>query len=345
MPILPAIYSRFTPRVFRGFAAKPVALFSLGLLGVTSGCQQEGIRVYDAPKEAVAPVVQLPEGWKELAADEMSRSKFTVRGQDGSSATIAISVFAPSDELANVNRWRKQVGLDPIDADALAGQREAIDIAGHSAALFDMSGAAPDTGKKTRIVAALLNHGGAMWFFKMTGDDELVAAQKPAFKQFISAYQIPSDSRAPLSSAKPEIDAPVKAPAPIAARQWNAPSTWKEQPAGPMQEAKFSAAEGRAVVTVSVFPGATGGMRANVDRWRNQLGLAPATDAEFAAAQSALDLPDAKATVVDMAGQNNRMVTVIVPRGENTWFFKMLGEPAAVESEKKALLEFARGTK
>jgi len=275
----------------------------------------------------------------------MSVTKFIVRGDEGGTANIAFSVFAPSDELANVNRWRKQVGLEPIAADELARQRETIDITGHSAAMFDMSGVAADGGKKTRIVVAMLNHGDAMWFFKMTGDDDLVAAQKPAFVQFLSRYSIPGDAHGPVASTRNESPTPVKAPPAVTGRKWNAPASWSEQPAGPMQEAKFSAADGKAIVSISIFPGATGGMRANINRWRNQLGLAPATDAELEQVQTHLDLPDAKATIVDLAGQSSRMVTVIVPRGTDMWFFKMLGEPAAVEAEKNSLLEFVKATK
>ena len=57
------------------------------------------------------------------------------------------------------------------------------------------------------------------------------------------------------------------------------------------------------------------------------------------------DLAGAKATLVDMTGPKQRLITIIVPRGDRTAFFKLLGDPAAVAAEKNALLEFVKGTK
>lgn len=315
---------------------------SLVIAGCAS-CRRESIRIYDAPKEHAAAAMQLPEGWKQLPADQMSVAKFVVRGEKDSTANISISMFPPSDELANVNRWRRQAGLEPIAAEQAAKERETIQIAGQPAALFDIAGTAADSGNKIHIIAAIQNRGDGMWFFKMSGDEALVTSQKTAFTQFLARFPIPGEAQPPLASAKVPPSAPEATPLPE--HKWNAPNSWTEQPPGPMQDAKYSVAGGKATVTISILPGQAGGLRANIDRWRNQLGLAPATDAEFEKAQAPLDLPDAKATVVDMTGTSQRMVTVIIRRGEQTWFVKLFGETPAVESEKKAFLEFVKTTK
>ena len=112
-----------------------------------------------------------------------------------------------------------------------------------------------------------------------------------------------------------------------------------------MQDAKFLVAGGKARVTVSIFPGETGGVLANVNRWRSQIGLTTVDEAGLATLLAPLDLPGTKANLVDMKGPEKRMVAAIVPRGAETWFFKLLGEPAAVEAEKQGFVEFVTTAK
>lgn len=337
-----------------------VALLSL------TGCGREDIRVYDAPKERVAeraarseqpgalPPIATPEGWVQQPADQFSLAKFTVQGKDGTAATMTVSALPPSEEAANVNRWRRQVGLEPASTEDMAKLREPAKIGGHEAALFDLAGTTPDTKKKTRIVAAMAQLGDDMWFFKMTGDDGLVAEQKAAFTKFAATFPLPGhdhpvEETAPAPTTPPaKTDAPPPAktePAAASSSRWKTPASWKEEAPGAMQEAKFTAANGKAVITISIFPGETGGLRANVDRWRRQIGLGPISDEELPKVQIPLDLPGATATVVDMNGKEQRLVVALVVRGASSWFFKLLGEPAAVGTEKKAFLEFVKTTK
>ena len=343
---------------------KPAGMFLFLAAFSFNGCGREDIRVYDAPKERSAeraaaaapalPPITPPEGWVQQPADQFSLVKFIVRGKDDTTAKITVSTLPPSEEAANVNRWRKQLSLESASAEEVAKQREPAKVGGHDAAMFDLVGTAADTQKKTRIVAALAQLGDEMWFFKIMGDDALVAEQKAAFTKFTASFSLPGhdhpvEETAPASTTPPvKLDAPASAKAePAAARsgRWKIPASWKEEAPGAMQEAKFTAANGRAVVTVSIFPGETGGVRANVDRWRRQLGLGPISDEELPKVQAPLDLPGATATVIDMAGKEQRMVVALIIRGESTWFIKLLGEAAAVEAEKKAFLEFVKTAK
>jgi hypothetical protein len=331
-------------------------LIALSLLG----CRREDIRVYDAPKEnapasttaqSPTPSVSLPEGWEQAPGDQMSLAKFVVHGKGGAQANISVTALPPSDEAANVNRWRRQLALEPATPEDISKQREAAKIGGHDASLFDIAGSDPATQKKTRIVGAMASLSDAMWFFKMMGDDELVASQKSAFTKFIATFPLPGHEHPIEQTAAPAI-APSKTEPPklespaTASERWKAPASWKEEPAGPMQEAKFSAANGKATVTISIFPGETGGLRPNVDRWRRQIGLGPVTDEEFPKVQTPLELPGAKATIVDMTGSEQRLVAAVVTRADgSTWFIKLLGDKAGVASERAAFIDFVKTTK
>src|SRR5437870_7629552 len=165
------------------------------VMTMASGCSREDIRVYDVPKER-APVAArstLPEGWQELPGDQMRIGNWAVEGKNGAKAQVTIVPLpgVAGGELENVNRWRKQVGLEPIKADALATEAKPAQIAGAPAHLFEMSGVDPKTKVPTGILAALQPHGESVWFFKIMGDDQLVRDQKEAFLVFFAKYQYP----------------------------------------------------------------------------------------------------------------------------------------------------------
>ena len=112
-----------------------------------------------------------------------------------------------------------------------------------------------------------------------------------------------------------------------------------------MQDAKFAVAGGKAIMTISIFENSGGDLRPNVDRWRAQIGLKPATDEEFSKSVTPLDLPEGKATIVDVTGPQQRLVSVIAVRGARSWYFKLLGEPNVIAAEKNKLIEFVKKTK
>lgn len=104
-------------------------------------------------------------------------------------------------------------------------------------------------------------------------------------------------------------------------------------------------------VTVSSFPGDVGGLLANVNRWRGQVGLGPLASDALAGASTPLALPEGQGTVVDFSGTDSktgqpaRIVGVVVPRGGETWFYKLMGDPALSEREKPGLLKFVQSAK
>jgi hypothetical protein len=147
--------------------------------------------------------------------------------------------------------------------------------------------------------------------------------------------------------------APATGPVAETPANWKIPATWKAQPAGAMLKAKFTAANaesGSADITVSQLGGGAGGTLANVNRWRGQLGLSPIGEAEVGSVAKPWAQGPAGAMLVELAatapkpGQKtpSRMLTVILPSNDQTWFFKMLGEETAVTRERDAFLQFVQ---
>jgi hypothetical protein len=80
-----------------------------------------------------------------------------------------------------------------------------------------------------------------------------------------------------------------------------------------------------------------------VNRWRGQLQLEPIAESGLAEITKPLTLASGtSATLVDMSGAEDRMVTVIVPRGAQSVFYKLMGPPEHVARDRDAFLQFAQ---
>jgi hypothetical protein len=367
------------------------ALLVLGL----AGCGREGVRVYEAPKDqAAAPSApdphagldlnpgvvaaaargsttsplqwETPAGWKEQPAGQMRAGFFTVTGEKNQQAEVTIIPLSgrSGSDLDNVNRWLSQLGAPAITSEKLAALSRAVTIAGSEGQLYDLSAPESQSARK-RTLAAVLRREGTAWFFKMTGDDALVAAQKPAFVRFLesvrfngtpAAMAASSPSPAPATSATTlppaaEDAAPPTPPTPSTGVKpdLDVPATWKALAPGSMQLAKYvpAGAEGKAEVTVAVLPGDGGGTAANVNRWRRQLGLAPWGETEVEGALQKLNVTGAEAYLVDLANPatQKRMLAAGVIRGGQSWFYKLTGDTTTVEAERTAFVRVVEGAR
>ncbi len=128
---------------------------------------------------------------------------------------------------------------------------------------------------------------------------------------------------------------------------WTAPSAWAAKPLGVMRKGSYTVKRdgGEADLSITAFPGATGGLEANLNRWRGQVGLASLPSEEVVAATEKLEANGLPVTVCDYAGGGNRIVGAIVPYGGNSWFFKLSGPDAVVAAEKPDFLEFLKTVK
>ena len=340
----------------------------------------DGIQTYTVPKERPAPVQPVaappgmdaampasdipvssapvrwttPAAWKELAPTSIRIGNFVVPGKGGGKAEVGIFSFPGSvgTELDNVNRWRNELKLPPVDADKITSEPVAIDSM--KGRLYDISGPSSRT-----VVASLPRHG-ATWFFKLRGDKDTVADAKPVFLEFLQSIHFnAAGSEAPPASifdgatASPHGSLTAAAPAGNSGDEpkWTPPANWTEKTSGPMIFKSYSAANGEgktASVNISFFPGDVGGAFANVNRWRAQMGLPPVGQDKLDSVTQPLDTAGGRATLVDFAGtdartgQAARLVAVMVPHGDNTWFYKLSGEGRVVGGQKESFVKFVQ---
>lgn len=172
----------------------------------------------------------------------------------------------------------------------------------------------------------------------------------------ITAYRAPKDPvvTAPMppagATAMPGGDAMANTAVPTGGDSltWTAPTHWTAKPASAMRKGSFAVKDGGAEADLSItaFPGDTGGLLANLNRWRGQISLPPLAADQLDANREHLDIGPLHVEVVDFAGSANntptRIVGAVVPVGAETWFFKLMGPDALVAKEKPAFLEFLR---
>jgi hypothetical protein len=89
-------------------------------------------------------------------------------------------------ELANVNRWRGQIGLPPFDDAGLSAARKLVPSPAGQVAVFDF--ATEGEGAK-RMIAGVVVAGGQSWFVKLTGDAAPMAAAAPAFQALLASLK------------------------------------------------------------------------------------------------------------------------------------------------------------
>lgn len=193
---------------------------SLGILAAFAGCSDDTeARTYTVPKEETptpqaAPVAApqmpaeqlpmsrqtlpegsvnlagdgpswtVPEAWTAAGGSSMRRASFAAEGPDGP-VDISVTSF-PGDVggmLANVNRWRGQVGLTPLAESELEANLQRLTVNGKEAIISNLEG--PDSA----MVVATIKHEGNSWFFRIAGPVNSVREQRAAFDAFVGSIQ------------------------------------------------------------------------------------------------------------------------------------------------------------
>ena len=129
-----------------------------------------------------------PAAWQPKALGTMRKGSFTVPGKDGANADLSIISLpgAVGGELANINRWRGQISLDPITEAELAGATTRVVVGDLTFTVVDLVG----TGDQAqRILGAMVPFDQSIWFFKLSGPAALVLEQKPAFLSFLQTVK------------------------------------------------------------------------------------------------------------------------------------------------------------
>ena len=175
-------------------------------------CNNDKVVVYTIPKEGVnvamlggtgtlgpqpnspGPVQWTkPESWNSQPLSEMRIGSFKVDGPNAGSADVSITAF-PGDAgglSSNLNRWRGQLRLPPLNEEQLLNTAQRIEVENVPTCLVDFQTADGDP-EPARILGAVLQKGDRTWFVKMTGPPTLLASQRQIFLDFVRSFHFTS---------------------------------------------------------------------------------------------------------------------------------------------------------
>jgi hypothetical protein len=145
----------------------------------------------------------------------------------------------------------------------------------------------PATQVDCQMVAAIVLRGDKAWFFKATGPTALMKEKAQAFTKFVGSVRFGTEGT------------------PI----WTLPDGWVQRPGSSLRFATIEMGAAPTALELSVMElpkheDDASYLLANVNRWREQLGLPPTTDAEVERL-AALPLGnDGKAILVELVGQS-----------------------------------------
>ena len=419
-------------------AGRVAAICVCASLLLVVGCKDEGVSRYDAPKDPPLPdsaqsamsqdrmpdappitssntgaaggtsdassagVVSwtVPDHWREDPQPRPMRKATFFAPSPAGDVEVAVSSFPGSTGglLANINRWRGQVGLGSIDetqiedevhefaADGIAGVW--MDIARPSASSNANSDASPNADNDSQVDAGsnassagmpqqananrmvgviMLDRTGQSWFVKATADVDQIEATAAEIVDFAKSFKWTPPVGAANVGQTNHADhedhtghnhdtasqAPVQGRTVVsrvadshggAPPMWIVPNTWRDDPAASdMLLGSYIVAteHGDVRMTVSAFPGDVGGVIANINRWRGQIGLESITTIDQQRAQT-ITISGAPGMLVDIfpphdkatdPASDQRIVVGMTQHGQDTWFFKISGSVLGVQQQ------------
>jgi hypothetical protein len=155
-----------------------------------------GAMAPEAPVRPVPPskrIGMVPGNWQPGGGSSMRRASYRIAGEGNSVADVSLIILSggAGGVLGNINRWREQLGLDPIKTEDLETAVEMMQTKCGDAAVVDIEGIVPggNPASDGRTVAAIVELPEETWFFKMRGNAKLVASEKQRFLDWVASVE------------------------------------------------------------------------------------------------------------------------------------------------------------
>lgn len=253
-----------------------------------------------------------PEAWTERAGGEFRITTFLIPQGDDKPLELAVTRLDASEGVndkyvqANLSRWRGQLGLDPIEIAEIPQVTTKVEFQGGSAWVVNFAG--------------LPSPGGSM-------------AAPPPF-----AGNAP-DQTAPDTQTPPTAGA--------AEFEFATPKGWSAGKVSSMRKASLAVVDGDAVADVSVFafPADANDLLSNVNRWRGQVGLKEISTDELQKSAKKIEVAGETGDYVELMGEKEAILGVMVKKGASAWFFKLQGPTALATREKTNFETFVKSSK
>lgn len=350
------------------------ALLAASALVVAACDKDDEIRAYQTPKEtpfvpaatpASAPAPSsgptlawdLPDGWTQSAggADMRLATLTDARTDPPTVVTVTMLPGSAGSLLANVNRWRRQIGLEAVGEDALGSMTRPLEGGRLAATVVDMVGPGAQAGPEQRLLAAIFETPGFTWFFKASADHEVVGASEASVLTiFRSVHEASAGASAPAmpAMASDMSSSSITSMPTAAPLAFDLPEGWTEDPTErPARLTTILAGSGEDVCELAVtrFPGDVGGELMNVNRWRAQLGL-PAVDSTANEDTTPVEIDGVPGKVYRFSSPGEApgragMLVAMADQGGSIWFFKMTGPAGPLSEQRDRFVAFLRSVR
>ena len=240
-------------------------------------------------------------------------SRFATMEIDGEGDPLELTVTPlglPGEDLtsyvlANVNRWRGQLGLRPISAKQLPTKSTQFDLAGAQVTIVNLRGNLGGAATRPMSPPPARDGGGPAPF---------AAAAGPSIK--FDTPQGWSPGELEVSRGGIQI----------------------------RRQAVFEVKkDGQSVeITATRMPGNPSLLLMNVNRWRGQIQLAPITEAELDADSEKIDIDGTAGAYVQLIGDKDAILGVVAFREGMAWFIKLQGDHDLAIQERTRFDEFLK---
>ncbi|MDP7062846.1 MAG: hypothetical protein QF489_07945 [Planctomycetota bacterium] len=294
---------------------------------------------FSAPENPLA--WEIPKGWDSLPPTAMRVANLRPAGNPDAECTLTLLAGDGGGELDNVNRWRNQMGLGPIDQVAMDAI-PTMPILGMDAPFFQLDGAYSGMGNEAKpdwsLLGMILSTEQFTIFIKMNGPKDLVEAERDNFFAFCTSLHIKERGTPPPNKQDEE---PT-----TGGRGFVMPEGWRMGPQRSMRTLNLLAGESSECYLV-LLGGEGGGLAPNINRWCGEVGMEAMSDEEIA------QLPTVKLYGVDspmlevsgdykgMGGNDSKgstLLGVALVRPEGSAFVKMVGPAAEIAKEKQKFM-------
>lgn len=140
-------------------------------------------------------IYETPAGWVEKPGSAMRDINFTIGENGEAECYVARLPGAGGGLLANVNRWRSQMGAPPLTEEQVAAL-PTKPLFGQQAHFVTVDGSytpgmgTSDTFENYRLLGLILASDAGAVFVKMTGPKDLVMQHEAAFDQFTRSIDV-----------------------------------------------------------------------------------------------------------------------------------------------------------
>lgn len=128
-----------------------------------------------------------PDGFTPGKTSPMVVARF-LREQDGAKAQISVVPLTAINQWNdNVNFWRQAVGLESMDDEQIASETESVTVSSMEGKRIELIDG--ETAESQAIIGVMVKKDEFAWFFKLSGNRDLVRESEPAFDQFLQNFE------------------------------------------------------------------------------------------------------------------------------------------------------------